>query len=182
MMGFRRLFIWVEGDDDVRFFEHIIKPMFTESYDWVEIRAYRQMSNDKFSRYLTSIRSMDADYLYVRDLDCWPCITAKKEQTLRDFPKLEADKVAVVVQEIESWYLAGLSSPDCKRMRVRSLRDCNSVTKEDFRRHIPPHYDSRIDFMSDILACFSVTVAKRKNKSFGYFLRRYIPRARNDQG
>ena len=35
-MGYKRLYIWVEGPDDERFFNQIIKPILLEKYDDVE--------------------------------------------------------------------------------------------------------------------------------------------------
>lgn len=48
-MAYKRLFIWVEGDDDMRFFSKIIKPILQQSYDWIS------------------------------DINNSPCITAKKQ-------------------------------------------------------------------------------------------------------
>ena len=41
-MEYKRLYIWVEGDDDFRFLEKLIKPLFKETYDRVEIIKYKE--------------------------------------------------------------------------------------------------------------------------------------------
>lgn len=46
-MEYKRLFIWVEGPDDVRFFERIIKPRFGDKYDFVQIIPYATMKGKK---------------------------------------------------------------------------------------------------------------------------------------
>ncbi|OGW18585.1 MAG: hypothetical protein A3G93_11920 [Nitrospinae bacterium RIFCSPLOWO2_12_FULL_45_22] len=50
-----------------------------------------------------------------------------------------------------------------------------------FNRLIPNKFDSRIDFMLEILKYFSMGIAKQKNKSFSYFLERHICKASNSR-
>ena len=76
-MGYKRLFIWVEGSDDVRFFDNVFRPFFEEEYDIIEVRPYAHSKNEKISRFLKSIVAMNADYIYVADINNEPCITAK---------------------------------------------------------------------------------------------------------
>lgn len=38
-MEYKNLYIWIEGDDDKRFFKTIIKPIFEEKYNWVEVNT-----------------------------------------------------------------------------------------------------------------------------------------------
>ena len=47
------------------------------------------------------------------------------------------------------------------------------MTKEDFNARIPKKFDSRIDFMFEILKSFSIETAARKNQSFHFFVNRY---------
>ena len=49
----------------------------------------------------------------------------------------------------------------------------DNLTKEDFNGLIPGKYDSRIDFMFEILKYFSIDSAGKKNHSFRYFAERY---------
>jgi hypothetical protein len=46
------------------------------------------------------------------------------------------------------------------------------MTKEDFNALIPPSFDSRIDFMFEILKSFSFVTAARHNRSFQFFSER----------
>ena len=49
------------------------------------------------------------------------------------------------------------------------------VHKEKFDGLIPDRFDSRIDFMLEIINCYSKSVAVRKNVSFRYFQQKYGP-------
>jgi hypothetical protein len=80
----------------------------------------------------------------------------------------------VVIEEIESWYLAGLDERGSALLGLPDFGTTDTVTKEDFIALTPERFDSRIDLMIDILKIFSVTVAQRKNRSFGYFFSRHL--------
>lgn len=45
-MEFKALYIWVEGNKDFRFFDNVIKPIFKDRYDYVQIILI-QMKNQK---------------------------------------------------------------------------------------------------------------------------------------
>lgn len=102
MGGYRRLFIWVEGTDDERFFNTIIVPRLTGRYDDIQVRRYSERKNDSIDKFLISIQAMGADYIFVADIDTAPCVTCKKEQLLNAFNPLETNSIAIVKAEIES--------------------------------------------------------------------------------
>lgn len=177
-MGYRRLFIWVEGEDDERFFQHILKPKLQKKYDFVETRRYVTMKKDKIDNFLKSIKAMGADYIYVMDINNSPCVSAKKQEAQNKLKNIEDDKIIVVIKEIESWYLAGISDIEWKRLKIHTVNDIvsntNSITKEQFYSLIPQKFDSRIDFMLEVLKIFSIEIAKQKNESFKYYVEKYI--------
>ncbi|MHC4361138.1 MAG: hypothetical protein ACYSTN_10185, partial [Planctomycetota bacterium] len=82
----------------------------------------------------------------------------------------DINNVIVIVKEIESWYLAGLDSKNCKKLGIKVFRKTDNITKEQFDKLRPRKFNSRIDFMIEILKRFSMETAKRKNKSFDYFI------------
>lgn len=172
-MPYTQLFIWVEGDDDVRFFEHVVKPMFLQTYDWVEVRAYRREKKARVSAFLASIKAMHADYIFVGDLDRAPCVTARRLAIAADYSGVDPERIAVVVREIECWYLAGLDASCCRRFGLPSMRSTDDANKELFNRGLRKTFDSRTDFMLEILKSYSVAAARRKNRSFRYFVTKF---------
>ncbi|MBA7514464.1 hypothetical protein ES705_06493 [subsurface metagenome] len=168
-MSYRRLFIWVEGGDDLRFFDRIIKPMLKGKYDLVEVRSYAKLRKEKISSFLKSIKSMKAGYIYVTDINDSPCITARKQEILDEVKNVDENRIVVVIKEIEGWYLAGLGIRQCKDLGICTLNSTDKITKEQFDGLIPREFYSRINFMLEILNCFSISVAKQKNRSFKYF-------------
>lgn len=173
-MPFRRLFIWVEGDDDQRIFEMLKTNLFVGRYDEINIIQYARRNETWVNRFLDSITSMEeAAYLFVCDIDDVRCITTKKAQIKKKFQRLDEDRILVVVKEIESWYVAGVAAEECAKLGLKYVPYTNSTTKEEFNQLIPKRFPSRIDFMIELLKCFSIEVAKPRNNSFGYFIQKH---------
>jgi hypothetical protein len=169
----KRLFILVEGEDDVRFFGRIIKPLFITLYDSVEIIPYACIKRTKVNSFLKSIRLMNNDYIFVADIDTERFVRDKKQILYSHFSHIDGGSIIVVIKEIESWYYAGLSPESALSLDVPDLPFTDELTKEDFNHLIPKKYDSRIDFMFEILKYFSIDSADRKNRSFRFFVERY---------
>jgi len=173
MMRHKRLFLLIEGDDDQRFFETVIKPRFEKKYSSVAIWKYAQQKRKKVGAFLRSIKSMGADYVYSSDINRSPCVMHKKQEIQGRLKTIDSDKIVVLIQEIESWYLAGLDTAASKRLGIPTYKTTNDLTKEDFDDLIPSGFDSRIDFMVEILKCFSTETAGQKNRSFDYLLKKH---------
>lgn len=172
-MGYNRLYIWVEGNDGERFFKRIIVPRFNEKYDLVEAVLYAQETRKWINNFLKSIKKMNADYIFVADINSEPCVTAKKQKLQNKYREVNEHRIMVVIKEIEGWYLAGLDHTSSEKLGVPCLRSSDTITKEDFASLQPKQFDSRIDFMSEILKHFSVETAKQKNESLKYFVEKY---------
>lgn len=163
------LFLFVEGTDDERFFRSIIKPELERYYGWVKLQRYAQTSSQKTADLIANIPKIGADYILVADIDDCPCASVRKHKVKRKLTLLEDERIIVVKKEIESWYLAGLSNNSASALRIPPLPSTDGVDKERFDDLMPESFDSRIDFMTEILKKFSVEAAKQKNKSFEYF-------------
>ncbi len=177
-MGSKQLYILLEGNDDERFFQAVVKPGLEKHYQSVQLYRYAAQSTKKIDAFLKSITAMKADYIVVADIDHSPCITHKKKVMVKKKIKsryMEWDRVLVVVKEIESWYLAGLESEARKGLGIppRQPQMTDTLTKEEFGRLIPKKFDSRIDFMKELLKYFDIGTAGKNNKSFGYFIKKY---------
>jgi len=82
-LGLKKLYIWVEGDDDKRFFNGVIKSKFIKKYDSVEIVRYAHLKREKIDNFLKSIKAMSANYIYVADINNAPCVTDKKRKNTK---------------------------------------------------------------------------------------------------
>jgi hypothetical protein len=173
---FSKLFIWVEGRDDSRFFEGCIRPLLKDSYDEVLVREYQQPPSDRIKKVI-SARNERGRHLVFADIDLKPCVTAKKEQMIQGkFRRVGPENVFIVVPEIESWYLAGLDAKSLVSLGLPEITNTDAVTKERFDdMMLHSDFDSRVDFMQEILRLFSIEAAKAKNISFRYFASKLLP-------
>jgi len=173
-MTFITLYIWVEGNDDVRFFTEIIVPFLHSKYATIMIQKWSKMKKEKIYNFIKSIKSMPcADYLFISDINNQPCISSKKENLQKIFKIIEKEKMLIIQKEIESWYLAGLNDESSKRLKIKTYEDTNTITKEMLNCQIPKKYNSRIDFLLEILKSYSLDIAIQKNTSLKYFLNKY---------
>ncbi len=172
IMG-RKLFVWVEGGSDARFFEAVLKPLLEKKYNRVEVRTYATIKKIKVINLLKGIRAAGLDYILVADIDREPSVAAKKAFIKERFRNVDEERIQIVIQEIESWYLAGLDAVSSSLLGLPNFETTDLITKEDFIDLIPERFDSRIDFMMEILKHYSTQVAVGKNRSFCYFTARH---------
>ena len=190
-MTYRTLYILVEGGDDARFFERVVRPMFEDEFGHVQLWQYSQQEKEKVNKFLDSIRAMQgggiADLIIVADLDESPCVTDRKETIPSGFRSLSAGqspgqptgpfsstRILIVCREIESWYLAGLNDEECKRLGLTTTLDnTDRISKEQFLDLMPDRFDSKSEFMLEILRVFDHETARSKNSSFRYFMQKY---------
>jgi hypothetical protein len=173
-VNYRRLFVWVEGPDDLRFFETMVKPVLARRYDWITIVQYACMKDEKVRDFIVSIAGMRADYIFVRDLDDLPCASEAKAETVTHVTSLDPARIAVVKREIESWYLAALNRSSARRLGFVHPENTEAISKEGFNLLIPRRFASRVDFMMESLKASTIADARRNNGSFDYFARKYM--------
>lgn len=180
-MEYIRLFIFVEGNDDEEFFKRIIQPKLEERYASVRIIKYAEKKQDEIAKYLKGILGMNAEYIYVADINNSPCITDKKEKIYNKVVGSSKERIIVVRKEIESWYLAGLDLENSRRLGIYYEHRTDDVNKEKFNSSISKRrykskriYESRISVMQEILKHFSIEEAKNRNNSFRYFYNKYL--------
>lgn len=169
-----QMYLFVEGMDDIRFFESVTVPIFEELYDGVHLISYAWMKAEKIGVFIKTIISMGDEYLFIADIDISDNTGAKKTYIIHKIPELDPERIVIVVREIEGWYLAGVSDEDCKRFSIPPLKHTNQLIKEQFDTMVPEEFDSRIDFLIELLRIFRTDVATGKNRSFRYFFQKYI--------
>jgi hypothetical protein len=117
---------------------------------------------------------MKQRYIIVTDIDFEKSVPAKKSIILSRFSEADFQHIMVIIQEIESWYLAGIDDNGAKALGIHVPARTDFVTKEHFIGLIPRYYPSKIAFMIEILKHFSLSVAVEKNKSFRFFIDHYV--------
>ncbi|PKB61243.1 MAG: hypothetical protein BZY79_04930 [SAR202 cluster bacterium Casp-Chloro-G4] len=171
-MPYKAIYLFLEGNDDITFFHSIVKPLFERLYDSVISWPYRQRSRRHIQKFIKAIDAMGADYVYVGDIDSFPCVTRKKESLMSAQSRLRSERIYVVKREIEGWYIAGASGRFLSAIGAPAEigSACENRTKEQFNDLIPRRFQSRIDFMQEVLKDYDVKLAADNNPSFRYFL------------
>jgi hypothetical protein len=165
----KKLYIFVEGNDDELFFKAVIVPRLRKKYNDIEIIQYAQLKKEKIELFILSINTLKFDYLLFGDLDYHDSVNQKKKLIEARFSNIDDKKIYIVIKEIESWYFAGVTDKKSKEFGIQPMKHTNELIKEDFNRLHHNTFKSRIDFMLEILKEYSISTAKQKNRSFKYF-------------
>jgi len=173
-MAAETLFIFLEGNDDERFFKHIMIPKFNRRVKFIK---YAQLKKKVVISYLKTIQKSDDDFIFVADIDEMPNVTAKVKWVREKFEQIRDQKVidlprkniSIVIMEIESWYIAGMTDSFALANHIEPIRNSEWINKEIFNNLFHGKFRSRIDFMQELLKYYSYETALVKNKSLDYF-------------
>ena len=181
-MDFKQLYIFVEGPDDERFMNRIILPILSEKYNHIKIIKYAVLQPQIVLNFIKIFKQQsNSDYLFFSDMDARGdtklCITKRKEKIIAKFSEqLENHKLFIVKEEIESWYLAGISEMDAKRFKIKPFYTTDPLTKEDFERLVPKKNFTLNDFRIEILNQYEFEKALSYNTSLQYFAKKALNR------
>ena len=158
----KTLFLFVEGPDDERFFQHLF------GKGKAQYIQYRNNPQKDINNKLRSIkRNPMCDYMFFADADGCE-ISERVKRIIAKYQDCETDKVCVVQFEIESWYLAGITQEESHKMRIKHFACTDSIKKEQFNAIIPKSY-ARVDFMVELLKRYDYQEAQSRNTSFRLF-------------
>ena len=101
-MKLTKIYLFVEGNDDVLFIERIFVPILEKLYDDVEIIQFAQMKRTKTIKFIDSIDTLGFHYLLLTDIDKEPSIKAKRLTIQERFPIINYERIIIVISEIES--------------------------------------------------------------------------------
>jgi hypothetical protein len=176
-MPFTQFFIWVEGPDDERFVDTVLRPELAGHYDWVEVVTYAGMTKAKITKWIESLRAMEGTtYAFLIDNDESPCVLGRKGELLRKVKSLQISSIVVVIEEIEAWYLAGLTAQGREQLDIEAFDNTDDVNKERFDRHRGETYKSRVEWMIEMLRSYSLEEGVLRNSSLRYFATKFLHR------
>lgn len=178
-MEYKQLYIFVEGPDDERFIHNVILPLLEGNYNHIKIIKYATLTKSTLENFVKSCNKQPStDYLFLCDMDARGdkklCITKRKDRELALHSFLNANKIIVVREEIESWYFAGIQSQKLEKYKIKRFDDTQVLTKEHFEKLIPKGFITSSDFMVEILKEYSLEDAITKNKSLEYFVLKHL--------
>ena len=180
-MDFKQLYIFVEGPDDERFISRVVVPRLQDRYNHIKFIKYASMAKIAVEAFIKTCQQKNSyDYLFVCDMDARGdkslCVTSRKQKEQNKYGRnlLKINKIVVVKEEIESWYLAGITDAQATRLNLKRLADTTFTTKEAFERMIPKNFVSSNDFMVEILKNYSLEQGMEANSSLKYFAKKHL--------
>lgn len=180
-MTSKHIYIFLEGDDDSRFFDYIIKPLLEAKGCCTEYVYQSKMKRISRAKFIMSIKNYASkDFIFAKDVDVYPCVSSRKENIKKEFGEsIDDNRIVVVAKTIESWYLAGVDARTLRRLHIKVDdinkidRSTNTIDKAQFNGFFPRDM-VRAEIMCKLLEHYDIEVAKRRNKSFNYFIDKFI--------
>lgn len=175
----RRLFVFVEGHDDEMFIKQILLKYFPQNHMALIPIRYQSKPNIKIIKHIKQINlSNNLDYIFLSDLDShsYSNICDRKNKRIREFhhekyDDLDPEKIFIVVEEIESWFIAGIDSSIDQFKHFCMPFNTDSLTKEDFEKLIGEYsIEDKITFLIEICKHYNIELASKRNSSLNYFL------------
>lgn len=165
------LFIFVEGSRDRDFVESTLCNELSRLQIFSKIICYADKDKDYIKNYISSINSIPyADYLFVKDMDESTDKEKKKKSIIRKISLIDQDKIILVIREIESWYLAGLTYEKSNELGFEKYpKDTETINKEKFLSSNKKYKNDLIDLYLLILKYFDRSLAEKRNLSYKYF-------------
>jgi hypothetical protein len=166
-----KLYIFVEGNDDERFFTHIREEISNYTGiipSLIFIIPFQQKKNSLVNRYIKGAKNNNHHYFFItdKDSDRFNCYTHRKQKRSKEYKELESSKIIVVNEEIESWYFSGLKNVSMLKNTENLSYYCS---KEDFNRSLHSEND-KIHYLLEIMEYFDFNLAIKNNDSFKYFV------------
>ncbi|MFA7010884.1 MAG: hypothetical protein WC240_06665 [Bacilli bacterium] len=170
------IYIFVEGQDDERFFRH-----YYQNSDQIRIIEYSHTKKEKIQKFITGITMLStADYIFTTDADDYQ-VLEKLAIICQRYTIADQEKVVVCQMEIESWYLAGLTETVKLELGIKqTYHRTDYLAKEDFNAMIPCGF-KRYQFMIEILKHFDKIEGTKNNGTFKYFHRNFNKILNNDK-
>jgi hypothetical protein len=166
----RRIALFVEGEEDRAFAERVLKPHLLQRYNEVRVHMHAQTSDEKLSSHFRSLQRMNSDYFLVVDKDRVPCISEVRRMYAHRYqPHLSERQVLVACPMIEAWYTAGVPSQNPFKASIPPIAE--SVDKQAFAGIFgerAQNLEERIVLLQQILAVYDWGLALQRSASLRY--------------
>jgi len=175
------IYFIIEGPDDERFFDKIIRPLFERVGSIAKCIPHACIRRKERVKFIRSIKKLDnQDYIYAKDLDRHPCISSRKDSIVNELSsQVDDNRIMVVAKVIEGWYLAGADEKTLKQLHVkraninRIIKSTDTIDKIQFDGFFPKTIPRSI-IMLRLLENYNTSDAMRRNKSFNYFMNKFL--------
>ena len=163
-----KLYIFVEGKNDIDFFEKILNSEIKKRFDDFECIPYVENMNKERDVILRLIKNKNS-YIFCPDLDAKFSenkVNSRKKEIAENFIKIDFDTVKdqmyIIIQKIESWYLAGFD----RKFHAEEITKGTFLKIAEIKRQ---DVNSIRNMLISNKGKYSINVACKRNKSFEKF-------------
>jgi len=169
----RYLYFLVEGWHDKRFVEQVVRTRIPADFEDAIVYEYAQNEPTHVRKLVLWLQSKANEYLFLCDLNRSPCVSDRKRRIRERFSCINEERIVVVARSIEAWYVAGLDEAAAQRLRLGLPACTDDFDKQKFDRMIEEAgFDSRTDFIEEILKGYDWQGAIERNRSLKYLARK----------
>ena len=163
------IYIFVEGEDDEIFLKFFLKN-YTKQFDKVIFWKYAQKKKLDNIRVLKSIKQIENwEYIFFTDFDSRDSIGERKREIQKRFNhELDYDKIFIVIEEIESWFAAGIDFKHFELKQLSYIKDSQDITKEYFNALCLGRYHPKTNFLIEIMKHYQLKQSLDRNLSLNY--------------
>lgn len=163
-------YIFVEGQDDDNFISEII----VKKEDF-KIIPYAEKKKEKVNGMIKTFKKMNNEYVLLADLDEKDSQT-RIQELKKQYKDIESKNIYFSIQEIEAWYLSGISDNYINKYKIKNsiLQNTENITKEKFENIFHNSRDTILEIKLKILSEFNIEKAKLRNNSLKIFLENCI--------
>lgn len=172
----KNLFVFVEGKEDIMFVKNVLYNLFIKHSINIIPIPYQKTRNHEVKNHIKASEASNHDYVLLSDLDShkYECITSRKNQRINELDgEITPDKIMIVVEELESWCLAGIDESIGEYADFIVPENTDNITKEDFDEILSNTSFNKNKIFNYLSFNFNVDLAVKRNKSFKYFLEKY---------
>ena len=175
-MRYRKILIFVEGDNDKEFFQRVLRNRLEKKYGILIPWKHRQKPDKEINKGINHAINKGYEHIFTVDNDysSQQCLKDKRNEIRNRFSNLDENRIVIVIKEIESWLLAGLSGLDCERLGIEPITNTDNIGKKKFNEFARKKFDSGIVFRSEIFNNYDIEIAKTKNASFRRFCDKFL--------
>ena len=171
----KNLFVFVEGKEDLIFVKKVLYNLFIQHSINIIPIPYQKTRNHDVKNLIKTAKA-NQDYVLLSDLDShtYSCITSRKDQRIKELDgEITYDKIIIVVEELESWCLAGIDTCIEEYSEFEVPETTDDITKEDFDKILSNTSFNKNKLINFLSFNFNSDLAIKRNKSFKYFLEKY---------
>jgi hypothetical protein len=164
--------VLVEGPDDERFIENIVKPAI--NHRRFNTMQYSEEPDGTVNAAISAFQGMHRDMYLLRDYDhgkqnC-TSISGRKEFVQNKFNAVDKNQIIIVDDTIEAWYLAGLTDSNASELGIQVPSQTGQIGKSEFNNKLSQsRFSSKVNFQMNIIERYSIQEAKNSSSSFNYF-------------